>query len=154
MNGIEDRIFFGIELPSFETNHDRRIVTVTFKDGKKVEGRLLYGVTIFQIPTLLTPEPLVSTAKTPLASYVVREFPAKGLIWMAVVSDQAPMLQSCLIGNASVILLLEPISWTEESRSQLSLPPDYLYWALIGREERFRIEKLTTPAELAWTFSQ
>ncbi|KAF7197936.1 Dual O-methyltransferase/FAD-dependent monooxygenase CTB3 [Pseudocercospora fuligena] len=163
MKGIEDRIFFGKELTSFETDHGRGIVTVTFKDGQKVEGRFLVGADgLHSIVRRhhLPDSKIVDTGatciygKTPLATDVAREFPAKGLRWMTVVSDQAPMLQSCLIGDASVTLLLEPIRWTEESRSQLSLPPDYLYWALIGPEERFRTEKPTTPAELTLSLSQ
>jgi hypothetical protein len=57
---------------------------------------------------------------------------------MTVASDVAPMLQSCLVGESPVTLLLEPIRFDENARERHpTLPADYLYWALIGPKERF-----------------
>ncbi|KAK2005550.1 O-methyltransferase [Colletotrichum eremochloae] len=147
MSGIADRVVFGKKLLSYETDTDRGVVTATFNDGEKVDSRFLVGADGLHSVLRLshTPKCLLKDTgaaciygKTPLTPEVLAKFPDKGVRWMTVVSDRAPMLQSCFIGDSPVTLLLEPIRFTNESRSRHELPEDYLYWALIGPEPRFR----------------
>ena len=51
--------------------------------------------------------------------------------------DEAPSIQSILIGNSPLTLLAEPIRFPDKNRSQMELPSDYIYWVLIGRKELF-----------------
>ncbi|KAF4429940.1 cercosporin toxin biosynthesis protein [Fusarium austroafricanum] len=148
MTGIEDHILFNRELASYKSDSERGIITATFKNGETCQGRFLVGSdglhSVVRRHHLHLNHKLKDTGaaciygKTPLTSAVLERFPKKGLRWMTVVSDQAPMLQSCYIGDAPVTLLLEPIRFSDASRSQHQLPADYIYWALIGPEQRFR----------------
>ncbi|TDZ40854.1 O-methyltransferase aurJ [Colletotrichum trifolii] len=144
---IEEDVVFGRELESYEADAGRGVVTATFKDGHTVEGRFIVGadglhsvIRRSHVPKSLLKDTGAACiyGKTPLTPELLAAFPDKGARWMTVVSDHAPMLQSCFIGDAPVTLLMEPIRFTKASRSQHRLPEDYLYWALIGPEPRFR----------------
>jgi hypothetical protein len=47
------------------------------------------------------------------------------------------VFQSILIGDSPLTLLAEPIRFPDKNRSQMELPPDYVYWVLVGRKELF-----------------
>ncbi|OBR10554.1 O-methyltransferase [Colletotrichum higginsianum IMI 349063] len=147
MSGIEDCMQFSKELTSYKTDEDRGVVSAMFKDGGSAEGRFLVGADGLHsvVRRNLVPTHKIKDTgaaciygKTPMSPDVLAKFPEKGMRWMTIVSDQTPMLQSCIIGDAPVTLLLEPIRFSEVSRSQHQLPADYIYWALIGPEARFR----------------
>lgn len=157
MTDIAEHIFFGKELDSYKTDTERGVVTATFKDGHIVKGRFIVGadglhsvIRRNHIPKSLLKDTGAACiyGKTPLTPDVLAKFPEKGVRWMTVVSDHAPMLQSCFIGDSPVTLLLEPIRFSKASRSQHSLPEDYLYWALIGPEPRFRFPDGTSASKL------
>ncbi|KAK3713684.1 hypothetical protein LTR37_008378 [Vermiconidia calcicola] len=146
MTGIKDRISFGKELSAYCADKERGIVTATFKDGCQVEGRFLVGADGLHSPVrrqLLPGRKIIDTGgscvygKTPMSAELRARFPEKAMRWMTVVSDSAPMLQSCLIGDSPVTLLVEPIRFDAASRLRHQLPPDYLYWALVGPKQRF-----------------
>ncbi|KAF5516137.1 O-methyltransferase aurJ [Colletotrichum siamense] len=157
MADIEQHIFFGKELDSYKTDAERGVVTATFRDGHTVKGRFIVGadglhsvIRRNHIPKSLLKDTGAACiyGKTPLTPEVLAKFPEKGVRWMTVVSDHAPMLQSCFIGDSPVTLLLEPIRFSKASRSQHSLPEDYLYWALIGPEPRFRFPDGTSASKV------
>ncbi|KAJ0162813.1 6-hydroxytryprostatin B O-methyltransferase [Colletotrichum tanaceti] len=154
MSGIEGRVRFSKEMTSCEMDEDRGVVTVTFRDGESAEGRFLVGADGLHsvVRRHLVPAHTIKDTgaaciygKTPMSPAVLERFPEKGMRWMTIVSDQPPMLQSCIIGDAPVTLLLEPIRFSQVSRSQHQLPADYIYWALIGPEARFRVDGETPP---------
>lgn len=150
-NGISDRIFFDKELDTFTLDNDTSAVSVTFKDGETVRGRFLVGadglhsiVRRRHLPdhTFKDTGATCIYGKTQLTPGFLERFPEKGLRWMTIACDSAPMLQSCLIGESPVTLLLEPIRFSDSSRNAhgKQLPPDYVYWALIGPEKRFLLD--------------
>lgn len=149
MTGIEAEISFGMEIISYKCDAEHGTVTATFKDGEVVEGRFLVGadglhsaIRRHHLPKTMLKDTGAACiyGKTPMTPEFLARFPEKGVRWMTVVADCAPMLQSCFIGDSPVTLLLEPIRFSADSRSRHELPPDYLYWALIGPEARFRHE--------------
>ena len=75
--------------------------------------------------------------KTTITDDLLKQFPAKGLRWMTCCIDEAPSIQSILIGDSPLTLLAEPIRFPDKNRNQMELPPDYIYWVLIGRKELF-----------------
>lgn len=146
--GISDHITFNKDLDAFTIDEHSNKVTVTFKGGKVVHGRFLVGADGLHSAVRRQHLPSHSFkdtgaiciyGKTQMTSDLLGRFPEKGLRWMTVVSDSAPMLQSCIIGETPVTLLLEPIRFSEDSRQahEQQLPADYVYWALIGPEKRF-----------------
>ncbi|KAK6224292.1 cercosporin toxin biosynthesis protein [Colletotrichum tabaci] len=152
MKGIEDRVFFSRQLASYTANEDQSGggggggVVVTFTDGERAEGRFLVGADGLHSvvrPGLLPEHRIKDTGaacvygKTPLTPELAARFPEKGLRWMTVVADQAPMLQSFHIGDAPATLLTEPTRFSEESRARYRLPQDYVYWVLIAPQTRF-----------------
>ncbi|KZL87896.1 cercosporin toxin biosynthesis protein [Colletotrichum incanum] len=158
MTGIEDRVHFFKELVSYKVDTEKENVIVTFKDGEMVKGRFLVGADGLHsvVRRNLVPSHRIKDTgaaciygKTPITSTVLEKFPEKGMRWMTIVSDQTPMLQSCVIGEAPITLLLEPIRFSEVSRSQHPLPDDYIYWALIGPEARFRLDGETSTSKVS-----
>lgn len=148
--GISDRVTFNKDLDTFTVDEHSSKVSVTFKDGEVVHGRFIVGADGLHSAVRRQHLPSHSFkdtgaiciyGKTQMTSDLLERFPEKGLRWMTVVSDGAPMLQSCIIGETPVTLLLEPIRFSEESRQAhgQQLPEDYVYWALIGPEKRFPI---------------
>lgn len=146
--GISDRITFNKDLDTFTVDEHLNKVSVTFKDGEVVHGRFIVGADGLHSAVRRQYLPSHSFkdtgaiciyGKTQITPNLLERFPEKGLRWMTVVSDGAPMLQSCIIGETPVTLLLEPIRFSEDSRQAhgQQLPEDYVYWALIGPEKRF-----------------
>lgn len=149
MSGISDNIEFGKELSHYETDTTfPEKVTLTFKDGSQVTGRFLVGadgvrstVRKQMIPSLRFVDTggMCIYGKTPIDEQLLARFPQRALKWMTVCSDNAPTIQSILIGDSPLTLLSEPIRFSPKSRkaSPVSLPADYVYWVLIGRKENF-----------------
>lgn len=148
--GISHRITFNKDLETFTVDEHSNKVSVTFKDGEVIHGRFIVGadglhsaVRRQHLPTHSFKDTgaICIYGKTQMTPDLLERFPEKGLRWMTVVSDGAPMLQSCIIGETPVTLLLEPIRFSEDSRQAHGpqLPADYVYWALIGPEKRFPI---------------
>lgn len=146
--GIADRVTFDKDLDTFTVDEYSNKVSVTFKDGEVIHGRFIVGADGLNSAVRRQYLPSHSFrdtgaiciyGKTQMTPDLLERFPEKGLRWMTVVSDDAPMLQSCIIGDTPVTLLLEPIRFSEESRRAhgQQLPADYVYWALIGPEKRF-----------------
>lgn len=146
--GISDRVTFNKDLDTFTVDEQSSSVSVTFKDGEVIHGRFLVGADGLHSAVRRQYLPSHSFkdtgaiciyGKTQMTLDLLERFPEKGLRWMTVVSDSAPMLQSCIIGETPVTLLLEPIRFSEESRHahKQQLPADYVYWALIGPKKRF-----------------
>ncbi|KAI5370385.1 Putative O-methyltransferase domain, FAD-binding domain, O-methyltransferase COMT-type [Septoria linicola] len=154
MTGIEDKISFGKELAYYKIDSEQSVVTAEFKDGTNAQGAFLTGADGLHSVVRKTCVPdnrLVDTGavciygKTVMSPEILARFPEKGLRWMTVASDSAPMLQSCLIGESPITLLLEPIRFSEAARARHpQLPADYIYWALIGRKERFGSPEMTS----------
>lgn len=150
MSGIHDRITFGKELASYTIDDTDGTIHALFKDGTSTQGSFLAGADGLHSVvrrTHVPNTPLVDTGaaciygKTVMTPDLLAKFPEKGLRWMTVASDSAPMLQSCLIGDSPVTVLIEPIRFSQETRNlHPDLPPDYVYWALIGRKERFDMD--------------
>jgi hypothetical protein len=146
MTGIEDKITFGKEVASYLISPLDEHVSLEFKDGSHVKGRFLVGadgVRSAVRKVMLPDAKYVDTGamciygKTTITDDLLKEFPAKGLRWMTCCIDEAPSIQSILIGNSPLTLLAEPIQFPEKNRSQMELPFDYVYWVLIGRKELF-----------------
>ncbi|PPJ53309.1 hypothetical protein CBER1_00904 [Cercospora berteroae] len=154
MTGIEDKISFGKEIAYYKTDDSTSTVTAEFKDGTHITGGFLAGTDGLHSVVRKTCVPnhrIVDTGaaciygKTVMTPEFLTRFPEKGLRFMTVASDIAPMLQSCLIGDSPVTLLLEPIRFSEASRARYpELPADYVYWALIGPKERFGSQEVTS----------
>ncbi|KAF2172651.1 hypothetical protein M409DRAFT_62405 [Zasmidium cellare ATCC 36951] len=150
MSGIKDKITFGKEMVSYITDEADGTITVSFKDGSSIEGSFLVGADGLHSVVRKNRQPnhpLVDTGaaciygKTVMTPELLQRFPEKGLRWMTVASDSAPMLQSCLIGESPITVLIEPIRFSAETRNlHPELPADYVYWALIGRKERFDLQ--------------
>ncbi|KAK7701557.1 hypothetical protein SLS64_010304 [Diaporthe eres] len=150
--GIADRVTFNKDLDTFTVDEHSSKVSVTFKDGEVIHGRFLVGADGLHSAVRRKHLPSHSFkdtgaiciyGKTQMTPDLLERFPEKGLRWMTVVSDGAPMLQSCIIGDTPVTLLLEPIRFSKESRQAhgQQLPADYVYWALIGPEKRFPLDE-------------
>ena len=146
MTGISDKITFGKELASYDIIDAEQEVVVSLKDGEKIVGRLLVGadgVRSSVRKTMLPNNKYVDTGamciygKTPLTTELTDSFPSKGLRWMTACVDSAPSIQSILIGSSPLTMLSEPIRFPANSRKQMQLPADYVYWVLIGRKELF-----------------
>jgi hypothetical protein len=146
MTGIEDRITFGKEVASYLISPSDEHVSLEFKDGSHVKGRFVVGADGVRsaIRKVMLPDAkYVDTGamciygKTTITDDLLEEFPAKGLRWMTCCIDEAPSIQSILIGNSPLTLLAEPIQFPEKNRSHMELPADYVYWVLIGRKELF-----------------
>jgi 2-polyprenyl-6-methoxyphenol hydroxylase-like FAD-dependent oxidoreductase len=153
MTGIEESIEFGKEISSYEVDPETSTVVATFKDGAQVHGRFLVAADGLHSTVRRQHIPhaeLVDTGgfcvygKTVMSPELLALFPEKAMRWMTVVSDEAPMLQSALIGTKTVTLLTEPIRFSSESHAQHDLPADYVYWALIGPKERFGPDDITS----------
>ncbi|KAH7094399.1 O-methyltransferase-domain-containing protein [Paraphoma chrysanthemicola] len=168
MSSIGDKVHFGREFASYEVteNSSSNSVNVTFRDGSTVRGRFLVGAdgTRSTIRKQLTPEhkfldtgAVCIYGKTNISSDLLASFPAKGLRWMTVCTDTAPLIQSILIGESPLTLLSEPIRFSAESRAEttIPLPEDYVYWVLIGRKELFtEITSATAPSHKLGTNSE
>lgn len=146
--GIADHITFNKDLDTFTVDESSSKVSLTFKDGEVIHGRFIVGADGLNSAVRRQYLPSHSFkdtgaiciyGKTQMTPELLERFPEKCLRWMTVVSDGAPMLQSCIIGDTPVTMLLEPIRFSEESRQAhgQQLPADYVYWALIGPEKRF-----------------
>ncbi|KAI6280403.1 hypothetical protein MCOR14_007684 [Pyricularia oryzae] len=148
IDSIKDRIVYGRELESYQADAESGVVVARFKNGDVVRGRFLVGadglhsvVRRTHIPRSLLKETGAACiyGKTPLSPELLARFPAKGLRWMTVIADHSPVLQSCFIGDSTVTLLLEPIRFSPDSRDRVKeLPDNYLYWALIGPQQRLQ----------------
>lgn len=148
MSDIRDKIQFGREFASYETNEEQGHVLVTFKDGSTAKGRFLVGAdgTRSAIRKQLAPHhefldtgAVCIYGKTNMTPELLERYPARALRWMTVCADMAPLIQSILIGDSPLTLLSEPIRFSAESRAKSAtpLPGDYVYWVLIGRKELF-----------------
>ena len=146
MTGIEDKITFGKEVTSYLISPSEERISLQFKDGSYVKGRFVVGADGVRsaIRKVMLPDAkYVDTGamciygKTMMTDDLLQQFPAKGLRWMTCCIDEAPSIQSILIGNSPLTLLAEPIRFPEKNRSQIKLPSDYIYWVLIGRKELF-----------------
>ncbi|KAL5940519.1 hypothetical protein ACKVV1_008184 [Pyricularia oryzae] len=155
MESIKDSIVYGRDLESYHADAQSGVVVARFKNGDVVRGRFLVGadglhsiVRRTHIPRSLLVETgaVCIYGKTPLSPELLARFPAKGLRWMTVIADHSPVLQSCLIGDSTVTLLLEPIRFSPDSRDRIKeLPDNYLYWALIGPEKRLQFPQVVGP---------
>lgn len=154
MTGISDKVTFGKEVASYDIVDADQSVTVNFKDDSHCEGRFLVGADGVRssVRKIMLPEnKYVDTGamciygKTPMTSELLEQFPAKGLRWMTSCIDEAPSIQSILIGQSPLTLLSEPIRFPAKGRECMELPADYVYWVLIGRKELFA----ATPTELS-----
>lgn len=157
MTGIEDKVVFGKELASYTIDKEAETVSATFKDGTHVKGSFLVGADGVRSTVrkqLLPEHKFVDTGamciygKTPITQELLAQYPAKGLRWMTVCADRAPLIQSILIDDSPLTLLSEPIRFDAKSRVQRDLPADYVYWVLIGRKEIF-VENGAKAAEMA-----
>lgn len=146
MTGIEDSVVFGKDLASYEETPNEYTVVAKFKDGSHAEGSFLVGADGIRScvrKQLLPKHKFIDTGavciygKTPMTPDLLSRFPEKGLRWMTVCADHAPLIQSILIGDSPLTLLCEPIRFSEASRASCKLPDDYIYWVLIGRRAIF-----------------
>lgn len=148
MTGIDDHMEYGKELVRYDVSEKSGEVIARFKDGTEVTGSFLIGAdgvrsTVRKqlIPSLRFVDTggMCIYGKTPMDEELLARFPERALKWMTVCSDNAPTIQSILIGDSPLTLLSEPIRFSKESRqaSPVPLPADYVYWVLIGRKENF-----------------
>lgn len=150
--GIREHITFGKDVASYVIDDAEQGVAVSFKDGTSVHGSFLVGadgVRSSVRKTMLPDAKYVDTGaiciygKTPMSSELLEHFPSFGLRWMTSCIDEAPSIQSILIGQSPLTLLCEPIRFPAENRKHMKLPEDYVYWVMIGRKELFA----ATPSE-------
>ena len=146
MIGIEDKITFGKEVATYHVSPSDESVNLQFKDGSHMTGCFVVGadgVRSAVRKAMLPDAKYVDTGamciygKTTITDDLLEQFPAKGLRWMTCCIDEAPSIQSILIGDSPLTLLAEPIRFPDKNRNQMELPPDYIYWVLIGRKELF-----------------
>ena len=146
MTGIEDKITFGKEVASYLISGSDERISLQFKDGSHVEGRFLVGADGVRsaVRKIMLPDvkhvdtgAMCIYGKTPMTDDLLEQYPAKGLRWMTCCIDEAPSIQSILIGKSPLTLLADPIRFPEKDRCQIELPSDYIYWVLIGRKELF-----------------
>ncbi|KAI9694040.1 MAG: hypothetical protein M1822_003311 [Bathelium mastoideum] len=160
MTGIEDRIMFGKTLSSYtEGAQQSDALVAKFSDGSEVRGSFLVGAdgSRSSVRKQHLPEhKFVDTGaiciygKTNITPALVQRYPEKGLRWMTVCADTAPLIQSILIGDSPLTLLSEPIRFDAKSKAQTKqLPEDYIYWVLIGRKEMFSDMTYGKSADLA-----
>jgi hypothetical protein len=150
MTGISDKVTFGKELVSYKVNEADQSVIVQFSDGTHIDGRLLVGadgvrssVSKAMLPThkYVDTGAMCIYGKTPITAELEDRFPVKGMRWMTSCIDEAPSIQSILIGKSPLTLLCEPIRFEAKGTTELELPADYMYWVLIGRKELFAATK-------------
>lgn len=148
MTGIADCIHFGCEISHYEIREDniQPYVVATFKDGATSQGRFLVGAdgTRSAVRKQFAPQhAFLDTGatciygKTIITPELLARYPERALKWMTVAADKAPLIQSILIGESPLTLLSEPIRFTRDTNVETSLPDDYVYWVLIGRQELF-----------------
>ncbi|KAF2795491.1 O-methyltransferase [Melanomma pulvis-pyrius CBS 109.77] len=150
MTGVEDKIQFAREFASYtlQQENDESHLIAEFKDGSTIRGRFIVGADGTNsalrkqyLPghKFLDTGAICIYGKTTMTPDLLQRYPARGLRWMTVCADTAPLIQSILIGDSPLTLLSEPIRFSSESRAQASvpMPEDYVYWVLIGRKELF-----------------
>ena len=147
--GIEDKVVFGKELAFYEeSSREDGTVVAKFTDGSQIEGRFLVGADGTRSVVRrqhLPKHRFVDTGavciygKTVITPALTQRYPERGLKWMTVCTDSAPLIQSILIGDSPLTLLSEPIRFEAKNRAETKqqLPDDYVYWVLIGRKELF-----------------
>ena len=162
MSGLENNIYYGKELLQYEERLDSDMIVAHFTDGSFTEGSLLIGADGAKSAVRkqrLPEQKHVDTGacciygKTPMSNDLLKRFPAKGLRWMTICADTAPMLQSVLIEESPLTLLTEPIRFQPQNKYSSILPPDYVYWVLISRKEMFaesetQLQRLTSSETL------
>lgn len=152
MHGMEPYTEFGKEFASYEITPEG--VKVRFSDGSEAEGCLLVGADgagsrvrkqLLPESRLLDTEGRFIYGKTTLTPELEEKFQEKCLQGMTVVHDNSQA--------AKTTLLLEPIRF-KDNEFRKDLPPNYIYWVLISRKDRYEIDdskllKLSNPESAA-----
>lgn len=138
MRGLEEYVEFGKDFIGFETTAEG--VEVRFANGGEVEGSLLVGAdgARSRVRQQLLPElEIVDTegrfmyGRTAITPQLLEKFDKRPLDGMTGIHDRTLEL--------SMILLLEPVRF-KDNEFRKNLPDDYIYWVLLARKDRFKID--------------
>jgi len=144
MKGLEGNVEFGKELKEYEITPDG--VIARFSDGTEEHGALLVGADGTRsrvrkqfLPSLrlLDTETRIIYGKTTLSPELEKTFNPNALKGMTIVADRS---------NEPVLVLLLEAMRFKKNEYRANLPEDYIYWALMAREERFHLD--TTEEDL------
>lgn len=138
VRGLEEYVEFGKDFVGFETTAEG--VKARFADGIEVEGSLLVGAdgARSRVRKQLLPElEIVDTegrfiyGRTAITPQLIEKFDQRPLDGMTGVHDRTLEL--------SMILLAEPVRF-KDNEYRMDLPDDYIYWVLLARKDRFKID--------------
>lgn len=138
MQGLQSHVEFGKDFVAYEIMPAR--VTVRFRDGSSVEGRLLVGAdgASSRVRRQLIPgyqhvdtEGRFIYGKTVLTKELEQKFHEKCLQGLSLVQDTTK--------ETPTTLLLEPVRF-KDNQFRSSLPEDYVYWVIMAHKDRHNMD--------------
>ena len=138
MTGIQDSVFFGKRLDSYEIIDEG--VRVSFVDGSTEQGTFLVGADgsrsavrkqILPEYHFLDTESYCIYGKSFLDSKLSMSFPREHRKWITVIRDQCPLLQSIITNTDSSMTMVSEAVEFPNRRIRDDLPPDYVHWGLL-----------------------
>jgi 2-polyprenyl-6-methoxyphenol hydroxylase-like FAD-dependent oxidoreductase len=158
VSGLEPYIEFSREFVRYDVTDSG--VSVRFKDGSKVEGRLVVGADgtwsrcrrqLVPDFTLLDTEGRIVYGKTPFNPEFEKRFPKNCLRGLTLIQDRSQE-------ELPLSLLLEPMRFKDNQyKDRKELPEDYVFWLLSSRRDRHTMpdeELLSLVAESATALSK
>ncbi|MCJ1384769.1 hypothetical protein MMC17_007887 [Xylographa soralifera] len=143
--GLEDKIRFNHKITNYKLSADGTSVTASFAHGTSITGSLLVAadggwsrIRQQYLPSFnpVDTEGRFLYGKTPITPELLEKFNPAAMQHMTIISNHT--------GGVPVSLLLEPMCFDHALAASegVQLPPDYIYWALGSRIDRFDMSSL------------
>ncbi|OGM43335.1 hypothetical protein ABOM_008731 [Aspergillus bombycis] len=142
LKGLEsNNVLWRKEFTHYELQDDTTVVA-HFQDGTTAKANLLIAadgtrsrVRRQYLPAhrVLDSEGVCIYGKTPITPALTERCPSHLFQWMTLVYDNAPAMESIIIGDNPITLFMEPMRFPHRGRRD-DLPDDYVYWALLFRK--------------------